>query len=148
MKPPPPMPHDDGCTTHTASAVAIAASTAEPPSCRISSPASAASGLSAATIAAPPAETGAACRSERRTAIASQDGCPEPRPAHGESKVASPLDASPAPRNTDALNPRREQRAPRPRRARRDEEGLGPHRRSGAARGAGEHRTGTKLYCS
>src|SRR5580704_6376747 len=50
MNPPPPIPHEDGLATPTASAVAAAASTALPPAFRILTPASAASGCSAATI--------------------------------------------------------------------------------------------------
>src|SRR5215468_10207827 len=53
MNPPPPMPHEDGFTTHTASEVAIAASTAEPPSRSTRNPTSTASGLSAATTPSP-----------------------------------------------------------------------------------------------
>src|SRR5437899_4177647 len=49
MKPPPPMPHDDAFSTHTAYAVAIAASTALPLRRKISAPISAALGCSAAT---------------------------------------------------------------------------------------------------
>src|SRR5436309_12095154 len=50
MKPPPPIPHDAGFVTPTASAVATAASTALPPCFRISTPACAASSLSETTI--------------------------------------------------------------------------------------------------
>src|SRR5262249_42724724 len=50
MKPPPPIPHEEGLATPTASAVAAAASIALPPAFRIFTPASAASGCSAATI--------------------------------------------------------------------------------------------------
>src|SRR5208283_4502216 len=50
MKPPPPIPHEEGLATPTASAVAAAASTALPPAFKIFTPASAASGCSAATI--------------------------------------------------------------------------------------------------
>src|SRR5260370_6551284 len=50
MKPPPPIPHDAGFVTPTASAVATAASTAFPPCFNISSPAPAAGSLSDTTI--------------------------------------------------------------------------------------------------
>src|SRR5579872_3115621 len=51
MKPPPPIPHDAGLVTPTASAVAVAASIALPPCFRIARPASDASALSDTTIA-------------------------------------------------------------------------------------------------
>src|SRR5688572_29314272 len=50
MKPPPPMPQDEGLTTHTAKAVATAASMALPPSSRMTAPARAAKRCSAATM--------------------------------------------------------------------------------------------------
>src|ERR1700731_433436 len=54
MKPPPPIPHEAGLVTPTASAVATAASTALPPRLRISSPAAAASALSETNIPCAP----------------------------------------------------------------------------------------------
>ena len=50
MKPPPPRPEANGSTTPSASETATAASTAFPPSARISRPASAASGWAATTM--------------------------------------------------------------------------------------------------
>src|SRR6202171_5478746 len=74
MKPPPPIPHDAGLVTPTASAVATAASIALPPRFRISTPAAAASALSETTIpcaptadrsrAAPAAKDGGATENE------------------------------------------------------------------------------------
>src|SRR5579875_1805469 len=60
MKPPPPIPHEEGLATHTASPVATAASTALPPALRIRTPASAPNGCSAATIACLAITAGAA----------------------------------------------------------------------------------------
>src|SRR5712671_3093157 len=54
MKPPPPIPHEAGLVTPTASAVATAASIALPPCFRISTPAAAASALSETTIPCAP----------------------------------------------------------------------------------------------
>src|SRR3984893_1572810 len=51
MKPPPPIPHEAGLVTPTASEVAAAASIALPPRLRISTPALAASAFSVTTIA-------------------------------------------------------------------------------------------------
>src|SRR6266403_664029 len=54
MKPPPPIPHEAGLVTPTASAVATAASIALPPCFKISTPAAAASALSETTIPCTP----------------------------------------------------------------------------------------------
>ena len=59
MKPPPPMPHENGSTTPSTPAAATAASTALPPLRRISIAVSVASGSTLA--AAPPVPTATVC---------------------------------------------------------------------------------------
>src|SRR3990172_8022734 len=74
MKPPPPIPQEDGLTTQTAKAVATAASTAFPPSSRMAAPACEASRWSDATM--PLRAHSAFAAAVHRTSSAAEDRAP------------------------------------------------------------------------